>query len=87
MLSLIVVLALAVHAVLESMRKELLSRIGEWLDDRIQPWLIDGAIAAAGRNDSAGASQAWRDAATIRGFFASSAIGSLFDAPWTRYSS
>ncbi len=83
MLSLIVVLALAVHAVLESMRKELLSRIGEWLDDRIQPWLIDGAIAAAGRNDSAGASQAWRDAATIRGFFASSAIGSLFDAPWT----
>lgn len=83
MLSLIVVLALAVHAVLESIRKEILGRIGEWLDDRIQPWLIDGALAAARRNDSAGASQAWRDAAAIRSFFGGGSIASLFDAPWT----
>jgi PrtD family type I secretion system ABC transporter len=83
MLSLIVVLALGVHAILESIRKEILTRIGEWLDDRIQPWLIDGALAAAGRNDASGASQAWRDAAAIRSFFSGGSIASLFDAPWT----
>ena len=59
-------------------------RLTRWTIDPVRgtvdEQLIDGAIAAAGRNDSAGASQAWRDAATIRGFFASSAIGSLFDA-------
>jgi PrtD family type I secretion system ABC transporter len=83
MLSLIVVVAIGVHAVLESIRKELLSRLGGWLDDRVQPWLVDGALAAAGRNDAAAASQAWRDAATIRGFFGGGSIAPLFDAPWT----
>lgn len=83
MLSLIVVLAIGVHAVLESIRKEILVRIGTWLDERVQPWLIDGALAAARRNDATGASQSWRDAAMIRSFFGGGAINSLFDAPWT----
>jgi PrtD family type I secretion system ABC transporter len=83
MLSLIVVLAIAVHAALEALRKDMLSRIGIWLDERIQPWVIDGALAAARRNDASSASQAWRDAGMIRGFFGGNAIGSLFDAPWT----
>lgn len=83
MLSLIVILAIGVHAILESIRKEILVRIGIWLDERIQPWLIDGALAAARRNDAAGASQSWRDAAMIRNFFGGGAINSLFDAPWT----
>lgn len=83
MLSLIVILAIGVHAILESIRKEILVRIGIWLDERIQPWLIDGALAAARRNDATGASQSWRDAAMIRNFFGGGAINSLFDAPWT----
>lgn len=83
MLSLIVVLAIGVHSVLESIRKEILSRLGSWLDERIQPWVIDGALAAVRRGDATGASQAWRDAASLRSFFGGNAIGSLFDAPWT----
>ncbi|WP_238193163.1 type I secretion system permease/ATPase [Methylobacterium frigidaeris] len=82
-LTLIVVVALAVHAVLEALRREMLTRIGDWLEERLQPAVMTGAVAAAMRGDPTAAAQAWRDLGNVRTFFSGSAVIALFDLPWT----
>ncbi len=83
MLTLIVIAALAVHSGLEALRREMLARIGSWLDDRLQPSVITAAVQTALRNDPTAAAQAWRDVSNMRSFFAGSAVTALFDLPWT----
>jgi PrtD family type I secretion system ABC transporter len=83
MLTGIVVVALAVHALLEALRREILARVGTWIDDRIQPAVLTTAVQVAARDDLAGGAQAWRDLNTLRSFFGGSACTALFDLPWT----
>ncbi len=83
MLTAIVVVALAVHAVLEALRREILARVGTWIDDRLQGSVLTTAVQTAARNDLAGAAQSWRDLSSIRSFFGGSACTALFDLPWT----
>lgn len=83
MLTLIVVLALAVNATLDALRRSMLGRIGSWLDDRLQAPVLTAAVHSALRSDSAAAAQAWRDIGGLRGFFAGTACTALFDLPWT----
>ena len=83
MLTLIVVFALALHAVIEALRREMLARVGGWLEERLQAPVLTAAVQAALRADPAGAAQAWRDLGTLRQFFGGSACTALFDLPWT----
>ena len=83
MLTIIVVGALAVHAVLEALRRAMLARIGVWLDGRLQAPVLMAAVQSALRGDPAAAAQAWRDVGGLRTFFGGSACTSLFDLPWT----
>jgi PrtD family type I secretion system ABC transporter len=83
MLTLIVVVALAVHAVLETLRRAMLARIGTWLDDRLQAPVLIAAVQSALRGNPAGAAQAWRDVSGLRSFFGGTACTALFDLPWT----
>lgn len=83
MLTLIVIVALAVHALLEALRRAMLARIGVWLDDRLQASVLVAAVQSALRNDAAAAAQAWRDVGGLRSFFGGTASTSLFDLPWT----
>ena len=83
MLTLIVVVALAVHSTLEALRRAMLSRIGGWLDDRLQAPVLVAAVQSALRSDASAAAQAWRDIGTFRLFFNGSACTALFDLPWT----
>ncbi|WP_269932634.1 type I secretion system permease/ATPase [Aminobacter sp. HY435] len=83
MLTLIVIVALAVHAILEALRRAMLARIGVWLDDRLQASVLVAAVQSALRNDAAAAAQAWRDVGGLRSFFGGTASTSLFDLPWT----
>ncbi len=83
MLTLIVIVALAVHAVLEILRRGMLSRIGVWLDERLQAPVLIAAVHSALRNNPAAAAQAWRDIGGIRSFFGGTACTALFDLPWT----
>lgn len=83
MLTLIVIFALALHAVLEALRREMLARIGAWLEERLQGSVLTAAVQTALRADPAGAAQAWRDLGTLRQFFGGSACTALFDLPWT----
>lgn len=83
MLTFIVVVALAVHAVLEALRRGMLARIGTWLDDRLQAPVLVAAVHSALRSDPAAAAQAWRDLGGLRSFFGGTACAALFDLPWT----
>lgn len=83
MLTLIVIVALAVHAILEALRRAMLSRIGTWLDDRLQAPVLVAAVQSALRNDPTAAAQAWRDIGSVRSFFGGTACTALFDLPWT----
>jgi len=83
MLTLIVIAALAVNATLDALRRSMLSRIGSWLDDRLQAPVLVAAVQSALRGDSAAAAQAWRDIGGLRAFFAGTACTALFDLPWT----
>lgn len=83
MLTLIVVMALAVSAALDGLRRAMLGRIGVWLDDKLQLPVLAAAFQSGLRNDAAGGSRAWRDLATVRGFLGGSGIVPLLDAPWS----
>ena len=83
MLTLIVIVALAVHAILETLRRTMLARIGVWLDDRLQAPVLVAAVQSALRGDPAAAAQAWRDIGGLRSFFGGTACTALFDLPWT----
>jgi PrtD family type I secretion system ABC transporter len=83
MLTLIVIVALAVHTILEALRRSMLARIGVWLDDRLQAPVLVAAVHSALRGDPAAATQAWRDIGNLRSFFGGSACTALFDLPWT----
>jgi PrtD family type I secretion system ABC transporter len=83
MLTGIVIVALAVHAILEALRRAMLARIGTWLDDRLQASVLVAAVQSALRGDPAAAAQAWRDVGGLRSFFGGTACTALFDLPWT----
>ncbi|HWI29342.1 MAG TPA: type I secretion system permease/ATPase [Stellaceae bacterium] len=82
MLSLITLLAIAVMALIEAVRSQMLVRIGNWLDDRLGPTVFSGALKAALRADPVRAAQGLRDLATLRGFITGPAVTPLLDAPW-----
>jgi PrtD family type I secretion system ABC transporter len=82
MLSLIAVLALAVLSVIDSIRNQVLSRVGHWLDERLGPAVLASAMQSALSLDTTRGSQALRDLATVRGFLTGPGVGPLLDAPW-----
>jgi ATP-binding cassette, subfamily C, type I secretion system permease/ATPase len=83
MLTFITVLAVAVMALIEAIRSQMLVRIGNWLDDRLGPTVFSGALKTALRSDPARAAQGLRDLATVRGFMTGPSVTPLLDAPWT----
>ena len=82
MLTLITVVAVAVMALIEAIRSQMLVRIGNWLDDRLGPTVFSGALKSALRSDPARAAQGLRDLATLRGFITGPNVTPLLDAPW-----
>ena len=81
MLTIIVIVALLFMGVLQGLRGLIFSHIGRWLDERLSSEVIRKAVDRAILDPSVG-SQPIRDLSTIRRFISSSAMGSLFDAPW-----
>jgi ATP-binding cassette subfamily C protein/ATP-binding cassette subfamily C protein EexD len=82
MLTLIAVAALAVQSLLDAIRSQILVRVGGWLDERLGPVVLGGALQTALRADGGRAGQGLRDLATLRGFVAGPALTPLLDAPW-----
>jgi ABC-type protease/lipase transport system fused ATPase/permease subunit len=82
MLSLIAVLALAVLSIIDSIRNRVLAQAGHWLDWRLGPSVLAGALQSSLIADPSRGSQALRDLATVRGFLTGPGVGPLLDAPW-----
>jgi PrtD family type I secretion system ABC transporter len=82
MLTAIVGVALAVLSLIDGIRAQILARLGGWIEERMGPSVLNGALHLALHTDSGRAGQGLRDVATVRGFFGGPAIMPLLDAPW-----
>jgi PrtD family type I secretion system ABC transporter len=83
MLTIIVAATVLVGGVLDALRRAALGRIGTWLEDRLRPSVLSVCFEYAHRSDSAAASEAYRDLATLRQFAESGACPMLFDMLWS----
>jgi PrtD family type I secretion system ABC transporter len=83
MLTIIVALAVVVGGVLDALRRAALARMGMWFEDRLRPAVLSACFEYAYRSDAAGASEAYRDLATLRQFAESGACPMLFDVLWS----
>jgi PrtD family type I secretion system ABC transporter len=82
MMTLLVVFAIAVLALLEALRGRMLTCVADWLEDRLGPVVFRGSIRSALRADPARAAQGLRDLSTLRGFVSGPSVTPLLDAPW-----
>ena len=82
MLTLITGIAIAVLAVMDALRGQLLARVGMWLDERVGPAVLGGALHVALRHEPTKAGQSLRDLGAVKNFLSGPAIAPLLDAPW-----
>lgn len=81
-LTILAAAAYGAYGALETVRSNVLSRIGAWLDRTLGDRLIAAGLGAGLAGEPVGA-QPLRDLSQIRGFLAGPAMAPLFDAPWT----
>lgn len=82
MLSVGAVLALAMMALIDMMRAQLLAACGLALDRWLGPDVLRGVLAQVARARGAEHINGLRDVTTLRGFLVGPAVIALFDAPW-----
>ena len=83
MLTLMFALAIGALVVLDTLRGQVLARLGTWLDERLGPTVIVAGLRASLATASGGrASEALRDLMTVRSFLSGPATMPLMDAPW-----
>jgi PrtD family type I secretion system ABC transporter len=83
MLTLMFALAIAALVVLDTLRGQVLARLGTWLDERLGPTVIVAGLRASLATANAGrAGEALRDLATVRNFLSGPTTMPLMDAPW-----
>ena len=83
MLTLMFALAIGALVVLDTLRGQVLARLGTWLDERLAPTVIVAGLRASLATASGGrASEALRDLMTVRSFLSGPATMPLMDAPW-----
>lgn len=80
-LTLLAAIAYCTYGALETVRSNLLSRLGAWVDRSLSGRLIVAGISA-GQDGQPTGSQPLRDVAQLRGFLSGPAMAPLFDAPW-----
>ncbi len=83
MLTLMFALAIGALVTLDTLRGQVLARLGVWLDDRLGPTVIVAGLRASLTTASAGrGSEALRDLVTLRNFLSGPTTTPLMDAPW-----
>ncbi|WP_170608532.1 type I secretion system permease/ATPase [Ruegeria arenilitoris] len=80
-LSLMIIVAVIVYALMEQVRKKLLTRVGDWLEAELSPVVINRAMQARLRESHTQANL--DDVSDIRSFIGGEAILAFLDAPWT----
>ncbi|PCJ24084.1 MAG: type I secretion system permease/ATPase [Rickettsiales bacterium] len=83
MLSIIIGVVYFVHMKLQIARSFTLIKVGEWLDNNVAPTIFGHSISASATKVNPASSQLLRDFQTIKTFFTSTGINTVFDAPWS----
>ncbi|MGH6625073.1 MAG: type I secretion system permease/ATPase [Burkholderiaceae bacterium] len=74
--------ALLLLLLLDYVRGRLQNVIGNIIDERLSPPVVNALVANAARATSGVKAEGIRDVATLRGVFSSNGLLALFDAPW-----
>jgi PrtD family type I secretion system ABC transporter len=82
MLTLVIVLALSLLSLLQTVRSFAMTRMGDWFEKRLSAKLLGYSVKAALVNKGAGGSQQLRDLQTIKTFLTSPSVISILDIPW-----
>lgn len=82
-LSIAVMLALAAHAGLYTVRRLVMQRLGDWLERKVGGEVLAVSIRRAVRKRHTPSVSALRDLASVRSFVAGSSLLALLDVPWT----
>ncbi len=82
MLTLLVGGALLCLGLLDTMRSNLMVRMGGWLNARLGPMLLSTSVRAKLMGDTSGG-QSLRDLSQVQGFVASQGLTMFLDAPWS----
>jgi ATP-binding cassette subfamily C exporter for protease/lipase/ATP-binding cassette subfamily C protein EexD len=82
MLSVGALVALAMMALLDVLRAQLLAACGLALDRKLGPEVMRRLLQLAARGGGAEQANGLRDVGTLRGFLVGNAVIALFDAPW-----
>jgi PrtD family type I secretion system ABC transporter len=81
-ITLICVALIAVYAALESVRSQILVRIGTKLDELMGGRVFRAVFKISVRRPDSGSSQSLRDLDTLRQFLTGQGLFAFFDAPW-----
>src|SRR4051812_28125349 len=81
-LTLIAIAATAVMALLGSVRRKLLTRIGGWLEQEVGGPAIDASVSARLAGSAREGGAATRALADIKAFFVSESVVAFLDVPW-----
>jgi len=82
MLTVMLTVALACWAILESLRSEIAVGIALWFARVLQPYYVESSVRARLAGSSYG-EQAFRDLTQLQSFVGASGLNAFFDAPWT----
>lgn len=83
MLSLIIAVTYFASYLIQIARSFSLIKVADWLDSNISPVLFNRVITTASVVKSVHSAQVMQDFKILKTFLSSSAINSIFDAPWT----
>ena len=82
LLTIIVIAALAVFALLEAIRGHVMSELGTWLDRQLGPPILSGSVTLNLQGPGEPSVQGLRDLGTFRTFLTGPAMFPILDAPW-----
>ena len=83
MLSLIIAVTYFASYLIQIARSFALIKVADWLDGNISPILFNRVVATSSIVKSVHSTQVMQDFKVLKTFLSSSAINSIFDAPWT----
>lgn len=78
----ITIAAHALFALLDGLRRAILERTSEWLDQRLRGPVLGTALRRAVASSMHEAAQGMRDMGALRGFVSGPAVGPIMDLPW-----
>lgn len=82
LLTVIVIVAIAAMSAIETLRGQVLARIGKWVEHTSGPVVLAAAIDDSIQTRTSSSAEALRDLGNIKNFLSNPSVTAVFDAPW-----